>query len=624
MCGVVGFKGSGSAELLEAMMATLSHRGPDDRGGFFLDTAGLGHTRLSIIDLSDTGHQPMVDESKKIVLAFNGEIYNFKSLRKRLEKKGVIFKGSSDTEVILQMYLLYGEECFEHLDGMFSIAIHDLKKDQVVLARDRFGKKPLFYAVFDNTFIFGSELKAILVHSSCKKEIDIHSLNKYLQYEYVPTPHSMIRGVKKVKPGNYLIYKNGNILETPFWHLQKKEINSNFAASVECVNKLLTKSVSKRLMSDVPLGVFLSGGIDSSAVAYFAAQEIGKDLKTFSIGFEDSSFDESMHALKVAKYLGTDHYNKVVTAEDLKVLIPKLGTIVDEPLADASIVPTYLLSGFTKEQVTVALGGDGGDELFAGYPTFEVDAIGRKVGALPNSFIYLFAAIARLTLPVSEKNFSPRFKANNFFSGFENYKNQHMHQRWLGSFGDTERSKLLTSDRLAQLKNIHVFEDLDVVFEEHKDFDRMNALLLSYLKTYLLDGVLVKVDRASMAHGLEVRAPFLDRELAEYVFSLPFSYKYDGRTTKLLLKKVMEDKLPRDIIYRKKKGFGIPVSKWLRHDLAPLMKETLSKSNLEVTGVFNYSEVERLVSDHIVRKEDNGKKLWTLLMFQLWALEYLS
>ncbi len=619
MCGIAGFLGSGSEQTLSSMCDALSRRGPDDHGTYSGAGLGLAHTRLAIIDLSSLGHQPMHSASNRAHVAFNGEIYNYKTIRRELEDAGMYqFRTESDTEVILALYETMGVNGFSKLDGMFAFALYDSASETLYLVRDRFGKKPLYWGVFDGTMLFGSEVKALMRHSAFKKEVDSESLSAYLAYEYVPTPRSLFKGVHKLPPASYLVFKKGSEPEIQaYWTRPQTPVSDSFETAVTKTDTLLHEAVGKRLVSDVPLGVFLSGGIDSSAVAYYA-RKFG-EVRTFSIGFEDKDFDESQYAREVAQMLGTEHTEERFSSAKCIECISDVFSHLDEPIADASILPTYLLSGFTRKHVTVALGGDGGDELFAGYPTFQAEAVTGAYNVIPHFIRSGVIAPVIRSLPSSDTNLSFDFKLKRFIAGADAPTHER-HQRWLGAFTDsTERAALLHSSSAGE-----PFDSQKVFFEGEKDSnDHLNRLLWSYARTYMMDEVLVKVDRASMAHGLEVRTPFLDTALSEYVMNLPYSYKYSGFTGKRLLKSVMRGKLPNSIIDRKKKGFGIPLARWLRHDLNPLMHELLSDEALNRSDVFNAAPVQSLIAEHEAGTADHRKKLWTLMVFQMWHAAWM-
>ncbi|MBI3274276.1 MAG: asparagine synthase (glutamine-hydrolyzing), partial [Candidatus Colwellbacteria bacterium] len=384
MCGIAGYVGEGNGESLKNMIAAIKYRGPDNTGVFVNGKVGLAHARLSIIDLSPQGNQPMSSGNNSVAIVFNGEIYNFKELREGLNASGkCTFISASDTEVILHLYEEYGEDCFRMLNGMFAIALYDFKEDKLILARDRLGKKPLYWSKFNSTIIFASELKAIAKHPSFKKRLNLQALNKYFLYDYVPTPWSIFENVYKLEPATILTWKEGKVSKRKFWALQGAENKIGLGQAASELGKEIERSTKARLISDVPLGVFLSGGIDSSTIAYYAQKNSVEKIKTFSMGFGEKSFDESRYARRVAEFLNTDHYNFMLREADCLKLIPEVLGDMDEPLADASLIPTLLLSRFTKEHVTVALGGDGGDELFAGYPTFPAHILANFYKRMP-------------------------------------------------------------------------------------------------------------------------------------------------------------------------------------------------------------------------------------------------
>lgn len=609
MCGITGFAGAGSEEDILRMTNRLLHRGPDDKGTYISHKIGLGHTRLSIIDLSQSGHQPMWNDKENIAIVFNGEIYNFKELKKEfnLDKK-YHFRSETDTEVILRLYEELGEKCFEKLDGMFAIAIYDANANKIILARDRIGEKPLYWGVFSGTFVFGSELDAVLLHPKVKTEINFDALSQYLVREYVPAPLSIFTGIYKLEPAHYLIYQSGQISKTSFWGISRQTNKISFQEALDKFDQILERSVCDRLVADVPVGIFLSGGIDSSTIAYYAQKLSNNKVKTFSIGFNEESFDESVFARQVSEFLSTEHYHRKVTAQDSIDTISLAIQASGEPFADPSIIPTMLLAEFTRKEVIVALGGDGGDELLAGYPTFQAEKLVSIYEHLPLFIRNNLIEPVINALPASDKNFSLSFQLQKFIEG-ANFPPLERHSRWLGAFSKEEIENLLTRDISAHAIKNNNNENISQLPQD---------ILNNYLKTYLTDDVLTKVDRASMYYTLEVRAPFLGREVVEFLSGLPYKYKLHGLTTKYILKELMKDRLPANIVYRKKKGFGIPVSEWLKKELRPLLLESLSRGKILKQGIFNPYYVEKVIEEHLSGRKNNRKKLWALLMFQLW------
>ena len=617
MCGIGGFYGEGDQETLERMTRALCRRGPDDRGVWMHRRVGLAHTRLSIIDLSEAGHQPMTSSTGKTSIVFNGEIYNFRELKKELGNT-YAFKSSSDTEVILALYEAYGAKAFERLNGMFAFALYDHATASLYLARDRAGKKPLYWGLFDGTLIFGSELKALKQHEKFKKEIDPFAVRLYLTYECVPTPYCIFKNVKKIQAGGYIEFRpEKGVREGTYWDISRKQTDMPFEEAVRELDKKIAGAVERRLIADVPLGIFLSGGIDSSTVAWYAQNVSQAPVKTFSIGFTDKEFDESVHANAVARRLGVQHTMEFFSAGRCLDLIPEVYAYLDEPIADASALPTYLLSSFTRQHVTVALGGDGADELFAGYPTFQAEKIFELYRRVPNVVrAHIFEPLIR-SLPVRHSYFSLDFRLKKFLEGVH-APPQYRHQHWLGAFSDEEANALL-KEAVGESATHSPYEHLDQFFRKGGDQGEFQSdVLWSYLRTYCMDQVLAKVDRMSMAHGLEVRAPFLDAEIVEFVQSLPYEYKFRGMSGKYILKRLMQGRLPPHILHRRKRGFAIPIGTWLQHDLRSFMRETLSKEQLARSGVFEERVVERLMNEHEQGRADHRKKLWTILVFQLW------
>lgn len=613
MCGIAGFTGQGTEHVLKNMIYAIRHRGPDALITYLDEEVALAHARLSILDLRPEGNQPMFSSDRKLSIVFNGEIYNYLHLKNELSGK-YTFQTTTDTEVLLYLYKEFGIKMLDKIEGMFVFALYNFEKKELLIAKDRMGKKPLYYSVTDTNFVFASELKAVLEHSSVKKELNLEAVNQYLTFDYVPTPNSIIKNVFKLEPAHYLIVKDNRIMEKKvYWkHDFMQNNNLAFGEATQKLGVLLNDSTASRLMSDVPLGVFLSGGLDSSTIAYYAQKNAVSKIKTFSIGFENKSYDESDYAKQVADHLGTEHFSKVLTSKHALELIDEIYPFMDEPFADASLIPTYFLSKFTREHVKVALGGDGSDELLAGYPTFISDKFKKTFSLLPPVLINGFLNLVNKMLPASDKNISFDFKVKQYLRGFLS-KESHIHQLWLGSFIPGEKQRLFQPSVYATLEDPFGLRIIDYHFGQAKEkWSDFNKIIYYYYNTYLLDDILVKVDRASMYNSLEVRAPFLDRLVVEFANTLPKKFKQNGLNGKYILKKLMEDKLPQAIVHRPKKGFGIPLSDWIRNDLKFEMERVLYTED----AYFNQEYIRQLLTDHYFRKNNNRKLIWNLYILK--------
>jgi asparagine synthase (glutamine-hydrolysing) len=624
MCGIVGFVNRpgqpADRAIVERMTATLAHRGPDGEGFYCEGPAALGHRRLSIIDLAG-GAQPMANEDNTIWLTYNGELYNEFELRKELVAKGHTYRTSCDTESLLHLYEEEGIPFARRLNGMFAAAIWDSQRGRLVLVRDRMGQKPLFYGKLPGGGLaFGSEPKALLAHPAIGRTLDHASLTRYLFYEYVPAPYSIWQPLRKLPRGHVLCWEDGKVSVSSYWNPhQSSPFGLNFEAAAGRFWNQFRDAVSRHRRSDVPIGVFLSGGIDSSSVAAALCEvEPAASVHTFSIGFEDPSFDESGHARTVAHHLGTDHHEQMFSIDTVYQLLPKVAGWLDEPFGDASILPTHLLSRFARNEVKVVLGGDGADELLAGYPTFLAERAAGVFRRLPRPAQALAGAAVR-KLPVDHRNFSFDFKVKQFLRGAAEPLPL-AHQRWLGSFSGAEITELLVGGDPIGIEDEHLRRARLI----DGGTDALSRSLALYQDTYLPEDILTKVDRASMACGLEVRAPFLDADLVDFMQGLPPSFKLGRNQTKRLLKRAAAGKLPPEILARPKKGFGIPVASWLRGPLAPLMNELLASERLKRQGLFNPRVITRRIVEHQSGEHDHRKPLWTLLIFQLWYDHWLG
>ena len=632
MCGIAGWANLdpeqppmfGDEVLLSSMCDQMWHRGPDAEGVWMGTGVALGMRRLAVIDLN-TGNQPVWNTDKSVVVVMNGEIYNFKELKKGLIERGYKFHSETDTEVIPHLYDELGEAFLDVLNGMFAIALWDTKLEKLILARDRFGEKPLYYGTFDDKLFFASEPKVLLSHPKISPEISPVALQHYLSYDYVPAPHSIYKGIHKLPAAHRLVWEHGKIKSIRYWNLsfRKNGKKPSVKEAAETIEEKLSESVKLRMMSDVPLGVLLSGGIDSSSVAAFAQQHSSQKIKTFSIGFEEDSFDESAYAREVASYLGTDHHEDKLNVSKAKQLISEIGGWMDEPLSDGSLIPTFLLSRFVKKNVTVALGGDGGDEIFAGYPTYYGHKVSKLYDSIPRFVRSGVIEPIVKNLSTSTDNLSFDYKAKRFVKGSK-LDVVERHHSWFGSFTKLEKDELLTDGIQYVTKDIDIYKgakDMLVNCNAENQIEQMQYLDMNY---YLAEDILTKVDRASMAVSLEVRAPFLDHNLAEYVAMLPADYKLKGSVTKYILKKSVENLLPKNIIKRPKKGFGIPIAEWLKGVLNPLMHDMLSPSRLILQDLFNHDYIQELMREHEQGIANHYKQLWTLLVFQLWHENFMK
>lgn len=624
MCGISGFVGLGDDTVLARMGATLTHRGPDDRGFFHVPgEVGLDFRRLSIIDLA-TGNQPLANEDGSVVSLFNGEIYNYRELRDGLKTRHQ-FKTSGDAEVIPHLYEEYGTALFERLNGMFAVAIWDRAKRRLILARDRFGKKPLYYMISGDTLVFASEAKAILAHPLARREIDPRALYLYLTHEYVPSPYSLFKGIRKIMPGSFAVFENGSFRETEFYapRFFTEGLPSDEGELLRIFDGLMRQAVTDRLVSDVPLGAFLSGGLDSSAICAYAAAGLSAPLKTFSVGFPDPSFDESGYARLVAKHLSTDHHERVVEAKDILAAVPELTAKLDEPTGDAAIFPNHLLSRFARESVTVVLGGDGGDELFMGYPTFQAHRLARWYERIPGTLRRRVIEPLIRVMPASYGHLSLDYRLKRFILGLD-FAPDRRDLIWIGSFTPEEKRGLLTPEFMERVGDAADFEIVDRHARETASEPLFHRIAYQYQRTYMTDDVLCLKDRASMLSSLELRAPLLDYRLADFINSLPVELKLKGFTTKYLFKKLMEAKLPKSIVHRKKKGFGVPIGRWLKGDLKPMLLDTLNEEKIHRDGIFRYENIRELLDEHVSGRKDNRKPLWTLFMFQLWKDNWIG
>jgi asparagine synthase (glutamine-hydrolysing) len=627
MCGITGFVGhtclSDGRATVERMTATLVHRGPDDQGTYVDRGTALGVRRLGVIDL-ETGHQPVSNEDGTVWVIQNGEIYNYRALRDRLRHLGHVFRTQSDTEVIVHAYEAYGENCVSHLDGMFAFAVWDTRQRTLLLARDRMGEKPLYYHAGPEAFVFGSELRALLPHPAVPRRLDLASLARYLDVEYVPTPHAILAGIEKLPAGHILtISPGGKPHVTRYWDLSFAPDRSVSEREwQEALRHQLEASVRAQLVSDVPLGLFLSGGVDSSAIVALASRALtGRRVKTFSLGFAEPSYDERPFARAVADFCGTEHTEVDFSAADAAALLESAGDLLDEPLVDGSFLPIYRLSQFARRDVTVVLSGDGGDELFCGYPTFQADRAACLVQRLPSAVQHA-AAHAVERLKPSPRYGSVESLLKRFFRALP-YSPEIRTQLLLGGLTPIERSALLSPAVRAACARVDSYEELTARVTGLPSLGPLDGLIYQHCKSYLADQNLVTVDRASMACGLEVRAPFLDRPLVELAGRMPSTLKLKGWRTKHILKCALRGLVPDAILARRKQGFGVPLGPWMRGPLRAALEERLAPGTVARVGLFDAGTTRRLVAEHLSGARDHQKILWGLLMFEAWRERYL-
>jgi len=601
---------------LRRMAKALAHRGPDSEGFFVNNHVGLAHRRLAIIDLSPDATQPMSNEDGSIWIVFNGEIYNFHELRDALVRKGHIFRSRSDTEVIVHLYEDLGPEALRELRGMFALAIWDANHRQLLLARDRLGKKPLFYFAGPSSFAFASELQSLLEDPSVPRVPDLEAIRYYLTYRYVPSPYSAFQGIRKLPPAHYLLLKDGQLRLGRYWtlHYAEKSHEPEEVLS-ERARGYLEEAVRLRMISDVPIGAFLSGGLDSSAVVALMSRLSGAPVKTFSIGFEEDAFSELPYARSIARRFGTDHHEFVVKPDAVSIL-PLLVRHFGEPFADSTAVPQYYLSKLAREHVTVVLAGDGGDEAFGGYDRYVATLATRPTDRIPSPLRNgLAGVIRRLSkFPLS----TPFLLRTSRFLRALSDDPQRRYARWVSHFDLQQQAALFSSAFLKQVRGIDPERLVLDVYQQTDATHLLDATLDVDVRTYLPDDLLVKVDITSMANSLEVRAPFLDHPLMEMAASLPPSLKIQGLEKKYLLKRAMAELLPVEILNRPKQGFIVPIDHWFRHDLQEMAYDTLLDPRSLGRGYFRPEVVRRLLDEHVRGVQNFHRQLWNLLMLELW------
>jgi asparagine synthase (glutamine-hydrolysing) len=618
LCGIVGFTHRNwvpDSERIRSAAATLIHRGPDQQGVFESSIISLGAARLKIIDI-ESGDQPIISDDGDTVIAFNGEIYNHQELRCELEKLGHKFRTHCDTETVLHAFREWDTGCFARLRGMFGIALWTTSTRRLVLARDRMGIKPLYVARRGQDVFFGSELKAILVHPEIDRQLSLHGLDCYLALNYVPSPWTLVEGIEKLPPGTWFEWQDGATRSQSYWTLPVSSPREwTLPDACDTLDSLLRQSIREHLISDVPLGMWLSGGVDSSTILHYAATESRSRLKTFSISFQGRSFDETSYIQQIVERYGTDHQQMDLNPNvDLVGAVEEFAYFSDEPSADAGALPVWFLSKLSRENTTVSLSGEGADELFAGYLTHRANELARRARLLPKSVLRMaLAAVGRW--PVSDEKISFEYKVKRFLEG-ATMDAARAHVFWNGTFSDRQKRKLITADLP------HALDRILLQCRQLPTEDPLSRHLWFDQRYFLPDDILNKADRISMAHSLEVRPPFLDHRIVEFAASIPSKFKLNGSRQKVLLKELMKDKLPAPVLRRAKVGFDIPAHEWLRGPFRSLLIETLQSGASEHAGLFRHSAISTLLDRHLNRRANVGYHLWGLMILFLWMKKW--
>ncbi len=612
-----------SRSVLEAMNRAIEHRGPDDDGFYLNENVGLAMRRLSIIDLAG-GRQPIRNADGTKWIIFNGEIYNYQELRRDLDQRGHKFYTNSDTEAIVHLYDEHGADCLKFLRGMFAFAIWDAAEKSLFLARDRVGKKPLLYSrLSDGGIVFGSEFQAIVKHPAVGRTVEPAAIDAYFSYSCVPAPLTAYKEIRKLEPGHWLRWKDARIETKRYWQPRySPKIKISEQEAIEETTRILRESVRLRMISEVPLGAFLSGGVDSSTVVALMAQESSQPVKTFSIGFAEQDFSELKYARRVAEHVGAE-YNEFIVRPNALEILPTLVSHYGEPYADSSAVPTYYVSKETRKHVTVALNGDGGDESFAGYERYAAMRLAERYQTIPKVFRKSLVEFPARLLPASELRRS-RVRDLKRFVNAAGLPSVERYFRWNSAFTSAEKQELFTKEFRNETSGENAIDVLGNWFAKANGSGIVDAAMFADMMTYLPNDLLVKVDIASMANSLEARSPFLDHNLIEFAATLPESLKSRGAETKYLLKKVAARLVPKEVVYRQKMGFGVPIGRWLRGEMKTFLKEILLSERSLNRGITNPVEVKRYVEEHITAKKDHSFRLWTLLMLELWFQQFID
>lgn len=629
MCGLAGFLRTGDTpnrdshqNFLTEMGNAVYHRGPDAGSTYINDDIALVHRRLSILDLSEAGTQPMVSSNNRYVIVFNGEIYNFIELRKDLEKEGISFKTHTDTEVLLVLYEKYGADCLKFLNGMFAFAIWDSLSKDLFLARDRLGKKPLYFYRQGNRFAFASEIKSLLKLPFVEREIRNDAAKDFFAYQYIPDPKTIYKNIHKLKPGYCLRLSGDTLTEAQYWDVTFSDENTNKLSLNEAEEGLyerINEATRLRMISDVPLGAFLSGGVDSSAIVGLMANQSETPITTCSIGFDSKKFDEVKFAKKVADQFGTDHHEFTVK-ENVAGNLEQITRYFDEPFADPSYVPTYFVSQLARKKVTVALAGDGGDENFAGYSKYYTDSVENRLRSMVPSFIRtaLFPSLARMASLSNQTYFR---KARSLLSTLALSPGEAFYVTNC-FFKESTWNDLVTGSFKNETKDYSPAKITTDYYNNAKASDHLSKILYTDIKTYLPGDILVKVDRMSMANSLETRAPLLDYNVVEYAANIPASLKLNGAEKKYILKTTFSKLLDDEILYRKKMGFSVPLAEWLRNEIRPLGEKYLLASDNGISNLFDMTKVKSMWTDHQSGSDVNTQELWSMLAFEMWWQQY--
>jgi len=628
MCGIVGIierdreRPVASAEV-EQMVRTLRHRGPDEEGSVVLPGVGLAMRRLAIVDLAG-GQQPFASEDGSIQLVANGEIYNFEEVKRDLVARGHRFRSRADVEVLVHAYEEYGEAFLSRIVGMFAFALWDGGTQTLIAARDRAGEKPLYYTQTSHGLLLASEIKALLSRPEVPRQVDLEALDQFLTYEYIIAPKTIFRDIHKLPPAHYLVYRDGELTTKRYWDVADvpARLWSDEDAAA-ALRETLGRAVRSQMMADVPIGLFLSGGIDSSAVAVLLREaRAAAGVRSFSMGFADGSYNELPYAREIARLCGTQHHEGVVTPE-VESLFDRLILHLDEPFADVSLFPTFLVSQMAREHVKVVLTGDGGDELFGGYDAYEAQALAARWSSIvPESLTRATHAVLS-ALPPTQKKKGLINKSRRFIDGLVNAPTQIAQYRWMTFLSHGEKNRLYAPAFRDALVSSDVYRPVRDALTRSRTDDFVNRQLYADLSVYLADDILVKVDRMSMATSLETRAPFLDRDVMELAFSMPGDLKIRGNTRKFVLKQAVAGLVPPGILNRRKEGFSIPMKNWLRRELRPLMEQLLAPDRLRQRGLIDPNEVSRLIAQHCSGRANHAHVLFSLMTFERWAEQFV-